>query len=526
MDSDVQDGRATAPPDEGGGRSYPLRDIGRVALTLAIMAGLVLYLFGPWFEGPPSHFSDDLPVERRQVHLYLAFDQSRSVDTSRYKEAEINLIKLLSPDHDNRDRLSCVGFAATTNPQRVPMASPEWKCDEKEDLSATTENYSQSTRFDELFQQVHHTLDDERTDNYQKGLVPQRDLIVIVSDGIPDSERQSHFCPAEFDVFIPDAITRSLRVLVRDNYSQHEDISVMLLLLGNKRPGCVDHIATRWRRATGDLGLEVEPYSADALKYLAGKLGRAKTLFIEPSDPLDEGERSKLDRKETFLARFRTRAEFGAVAATITSARLADCVEGKDQQLAVSRVCDTEQPVDLDSRPGRFDICFSFKPFAKAHQDVVESKWCRLSLEGSDQVNASSLYIPPTRKSVSLRRLLFVMLAAPFLGIISYLRVKKIRDAAGALRWHLKRVDPPLYISGALFMTGFQFLFAVGCLLHRYAFFIGPLLALGWHLRWKAVFLRKLLDRKTVLSDFVFLSVDTAMVPVFEIGVLLVTSGM
>lgn len=360
----------------------------------AVIAGAGLwgayYLFWPLLQprstllaqrnaGPAIDALD--AASRGPFDLYVASDASGSVDQQIFDATEKGILAA-APMWSN-DRSSYCRFGSSTLPHDVEPASGR---DAIASPIAVGEvaKISGKTDFAMLFDHIWAGINRERRADAVNAAAagqPRPDLVLILSDGIPDTGARPGRCPpAHGDDFIDQNIRDSFRTLVTYPYPAKGKVVPVLILAGG-RSSCPSGIEAAWKSSLGGLGLNVLSYSRfkspnavwnAVLGVLKGQAGvdRTPRLYMRPVLAALEGEqRSNLMGGRNFSARFEAFSYFDGVMAHVKWAAIFDSDNNLVTKLAV-----VDDPDNFSFLPESRAEIFIDKPKADNQCSDIKTK--------------------------------------------------------------------------------------------------------------------------------------------------------
>lgn len=524
--------------------------------TMLTVGCIVWYLFYPLSRDEVARpSSTKLAVNRSRVDLYLAFDLSRSVNRENFDGIERKIRSLIRTDIG--DRISCVGFAATTNPLIVPAASQSGDCTAMRYPPPGGEPFFQSTRFDHLFENLHAAIYAERNFNRDraKEQEPRRDFVVIVSDGVPGDEHQNFTCPEDFKThgvpFIPRSVTGSpekqgaVADLLNDAYPEQEPISVVLLIVENIRPKlkpkCIDEIQDIWRHEIRDQRFSPASFSGEsAVRLIANQMDRARNIFLKPKGSIDAGARTNFDDRGCFSAKFDAWSYFSGGSTAIKSASLFGPdgklgQTGKITTLDVVSSCDDDEeaggpptvvvappPVgELEGSKKSIPICFKFR---NSRQLISGEQAYKIRLDVDDaKVSTCDLDIRPLTAStarINLKSRIKMLAIIAFFVLLALLTILLLPASMGKnsptrdrMRGVANKIvlEPGPYWGLIFIAVMLAMIFALACLTHPYSIFFFPVVVVAGLIAYR--FIRKPED---IWSEVAIAAIEVAILPPLE----------
>ncbi len=327
----------------------------------------VHYLFEPiepwgrWASGAESDPAASRPAPSApegegHTDLYMARDASGSLNMQEFDRIERELLEAFRVPAG--DGLSYCRFGLATAPPSIQPASSNVAAVIGGISSIVTTNITTRTDFAHLFDWLYNSISNEKpsVDKADDALHP--DVILVISDGVPDTEGHQRRCPDEFDKakapFISDDIRRSFEMLVTADFAKANRVLPFLVLGGHS--SCRADIEARWRAALGGLGLTVIPYTEprevwravqERTQQAAG-IDRIPRLYLWPEEAgLDAVQRAAFLRRQEFSVRIVARSSFDRARARVQQATLLD---GRGTPLAVLYV--TNQEGEYLNEPG------------------------------------------------------------------------------------------------------------------------------------------------------------------------------
>jgi hypothetical protein len=283
---------------------------------------------------------------RGPLDLYVASDASGSLDQQGYDAIERSILAA-APMRPN-DRVSYCRFGSSTLPPEVEPASSR---DAIASPVAAGEmaKISSKTDFASLFDHIRAGISNERRADAvdaAAGGQPRPDLVLILSDGIPDTGAHQSHCPRQGEDFIDQKITTAFRALETYPYLAKGKVVSFLILAGG-RSKCPSGIEAAWKSSLGGLGLTVISYARfnnpDAvwnfiLSTLKGQanVDRTPHLYMQPVlAALEAEQRSNLMDEREFSAPFVAFSYFEGVRAHVKWAEIVDGDNNPVTKLAV-----------------------------------------------------------------------------------------------------------------------------------------------------------------------------------------------
>jgi hypothetical protein len=347
-----QTGGEKAPHDELHERLR--KKVPRVASNLLILSAVTwsLYLlFWPLCpENPegakmyPPVKPFELPPADPPLDVYLARDASGSVmDKKRYKALEDAVIHHAGLKLTANDRASYARFGDGTWPPEIQPALGDVAGVEALEANRSSRlpaGFARFTDFAALFNELGAAIKDERRNNPLHAISEHTDLIIVISDGVPDVTAHHRRCPDQFpadDPFITDKIKKSFINLVDHSGSMGGGKIVPYLVLAGGKKDCMPKIKAQWEKALGRHGLRVigsssrsKPAALVSPAFEAA--GRRPMVFVNPSyDRLEDDQIDLLTKRKDFSARYAFWSFLRGDTATI---RVAALYDDKGRQLA------------------------------------------------------------------------------------------------------------------------------------------------------------------------------------------------
>lgn len=310
-----------------------------ILAAIVFAAGLAFYLLSPmWMTHVEEPKYNPLVGEDNLLDCFIARDVSKSPNHQHYNRIEQEILNHLNQGEG--DRISYVQFDSETYPSQIqpPTTSPTVLAAQRKTVARGKS--SNRTDFAMLFDRLREAIARDRETNNAPSREPHADVVMILSDGVPDPRGTNWQCPSDFaqagEMFIPAEVRKAFEALASTRYATHETTLYYLVLAG-EQAGCSPQIAQEWSRALGRFGLKVVSYTElqedpNLGPHLFAPLQRHKSIHLVPMATfLDHQEREKFDAGYRFYAQYRAFSHLADEPVTIRLARLLDA---KETQLA------------------------------------------------------------------------------------------------------------------------------------------------------------------------------------------------
>ena len=220
MTDERREGAPSPQPDADAAQLNVRRWVRRVA-SVAVLAGVtccaLYFLFWPLCPENTQAAKKYLPPERSpsptaddpRLDVYLTTDASGSTRKNAYRALEAAILKHDAIKLGAKDRISYSLFGAGTWPSTIAAASGDLSAWEGSRNMNPPGGFTDLTNFVTLFRNIRDAIKRERKENARTGITKHTDLVIVISDGVPDVEGHHRRCPAMSDdaeSFIPQAV--------------------------------------------------------------------------------------------------------------------------------------------------------------------------------------------------------------------------------------------------------------------------------------------------------------------------------
>jgi hypothetical protein len=272
------------------------------------------------------------------LDCFIVRDVSKSPNSSRYDTFQREILSYLRTKKG--DRISYAQFAGDTFPRDIQPPSQNLKAIDEAIKGLSKREASSKTDFALLFNRLRDTIARDRNANVAVNREPHSDVVIILSDGVPDAQGRNWNCPSEVEEagekFIPQDVRDAYESLVSSKYATNEPLLVYLILAGEKA-GCSPRILQEWQVALGPLGLHVVPYAElpndpNLGPILFSSVDRQACIYLMPAaKSLRDEERMKFDRGETFSIQY---SAFSRLSQGSVKARYAKLIDHSGKEVA------------------------------------------------------------------------------------------------------------------------------------------------------------------------------------------------
>lgn len=279
-------------------------------LAFVLMLGILsAYLFWPWIKDIQNSRALETSAEDYRIDAFILRDASKSPKADAYDHAERQILDYLKVSYG--DRISYAFFGTDVLPKPIPVPSSDSESIRAQrQMAGIKKQIYDTTNFSHLFDEIKKTISKDRQAQVAARRKSHVDVVIILSDGVPDLSSNNMSCPVPGEKFIPDDVVNSFENLMEGPYATHERIYVRLVLIGGKLQRCISDIQGEWESALGARGLEVESYSKIKNNFGDNLLKRFKrhTHIAFKLRPLEDAQRRLLDQGKRFSVAYSARS--------------------------------------------------------------------------------------------------------------------------------------------------------------------------------------------------------------------------
>jgi len=226
---------------------------------LLIVGILGTYLFWPWIKDIQSARVLEPSDEDYRIDCFVLRDASKSPKPGAYDLAERQILDYLNVRYGDRISYAFFGTDVLPNPIPAPSSNSE-SIEAQRQVAGNKKQIYDTTNFSHLFDELKNTIKNDRQAQVATRRKAHVDVIIILSDGVPDLSPGKMSCPVPGQKFIPDDVITSFNQLLTGGYATRERIYVRLVLIGGDLQYCISDIQGEWDRALGSMGLKVISY--------------------------------------------------------------------------------------------------------------------------------------------------------------------------------------------------------------------------------------------------------------------------